>query len=83
MAKGNYRDYLQDDYVKIKKYFYVLRPIFACMWMGLESKIAPINNFIENKLEYFESYTKNVILKEKPNEEYLDKLFYKLLSRSV
>lgn len=33
MAQGNYKDYLLGDKVKIKKYFYVLRPVFACMWM--------------------------------------------------
>lgn len=33
MAKGNNRDFLQGDTVKIKKYFYVLRPLFACMWI--------------------------------------------------
>jgi predicted nucleotidyltransferase len=33
MADGNYRQYLQTDEVKIKKYFYVLRPIMACMWI--------------------------------------------------
>ena len=30
MAKGNYRDFLQGETVKLKKYFYVLRPILAC-----------------------------------------------------
>jgi predicted nucleotidyltransferase len=33
MANGNYRHYLQTDKVKIKKYFYVLRPVLACMWI--------------------------------------------------
>jgi len=33
MANGNYRQYLQKDDVNIKKYFYVLRPIMACMWI--------------------------------------------------
>lgn len=33
MAKGNYRGYLQDEMVKFKKYFYVLRPILACLWI--------------------------------------------------
>jgi predicted nucleotidyltransferase len=33
MANGNYLQYLQADTVKIKKYFYVLRPIMACMWI--------------------------------------------------
>jgi len=30
MADGNYCEYLKGDMVKLKKYFYVLRPILAC-----------------------------------------------------
>jgi len=33
MANGNFRQYLQIDEVKTKKYFYVLRPILACLWI--------------------------------------------------
>jgi predicted nucleotidyltransferase len=33
MADKINRHYLQEDEVKIKKYFYVLRPILACMWI--------------------------------------------------
>ena len=33
MAKSNYREFLQGDVVKAKKYFYVLRPILACRWI--------------------------------------------------
>lgn len=33
MAGGNYRDYLKGDYVRAKKYFYVLRPLLACRWI--------------------------------------------------
>ncbi|MCT4618160.1 MAG: nucleotidyltransferase domain-containing protein [Marinisporobacter sp.] len=33
MAEGNYREYLRGETVRIKKYFYVLRPIMACMWV--------------------------------------------------
>ncbi|PGL71391.1 nucleotidyltransferase domain-containing protein [Bacillus sp. AFS055030] len=42
MAKGNYRDYLQGEEVKIKKYFYVLRPILACMWIQKYNEIPPV-----------------------------------------
>ncbi|WP_066317612.1 nucleotidyltransferase domain-containing protein [Bacillus sp. FJAT-29814] len=42
MAKGNYRDYLQAQYVKIKKYFYVLRPILACNWIEKHNSFPPI-----------------------------------------
>jgi len=33
MAEGNYREYLKRDIVRLKKYLYVLRPIFACQWI--------------------------------------------------
>lgn len=43
MAKNNYREYLQSDLVKIKKYFYVLRPILACKWIEKYNTIPPIS----------------------------------------
>lgn len=42
MAKGNERDYLKGDVVRIKKYFYVLRPILACEWMERYGSIPPM-----------------------------------------
>lgn len=42
MAKGNYRDYLQGEQVKAKKYFYVLRPILACSWIEKYNTMPPI-----------------------------------------
>lgn len=42
MAKGNYRDYLQGERVRIKKYFYVLRPILACEWIEKHNTMPPI-----------------------------------------
>lgn len=33
MALNNYKAYLRGDYVKAKKYFYVLRPVLACKWI--------------------------------------------------
>ncbi len=41
MAKGNYREYLKGDAVRVKKYFYVLRPVLACMWMERHSTMPP------------------------------------------
>ena len=32
-ANGNYREYLKGDMVRLKKYFYVIRPILACKWI--------------------------------------------------
>lgn len=33
MAESNYRMYLKTDDVRIKKYFYVLRPLLAALWI--------------------------------------------------
>lgn len=40
MAKSNYHKYLQGEEVRLKKYFYVLRPILAAQWI-LDKKCAP------------------------------------------
>lgn len=33
MAKKNYREHLQGESVRLKKYLYVLRPLLACLWI--------------------------------------------------
>lgn len=43
MAKNNYREYLQGPVVRIKKYFYVLRPILACKWIEKYNMSPPIS----------------------------------------
>ena len=45
-AKKNYREYLRGETVKLKKYFYVLRPILACRWI-LEKQTPPPMLFSE------------------------------------
>ncbi|XEC94771.1 nucleotidyltransferase domain-containing protein [Paenibacillus tarimensis] len=42
MAKGNYREYLQGEKVRIKKYFYVLRPVLACEWIERYGEMPPM-----------------------------------------
>ncbi len=42
MAKGNYREYLRGGQVRIKKYFYVLRPLLAMQWLEKDLGIVPI-----------------------------------------
>lgn len=42
MAKGNFREYLQGEQVRLKKYFYVLRPILACSWIEKYGTIPPV-----------------------------------------
>ena len=42
MAKGNYREYLKGDTVRLKKYLYVLRPIVALNWMEHSTGPVPV-----------------------------------------
>jgi predicted nucleotidyltransferase len=53
MAQSNYREYLKRDIVRLKKYFYVLRPLLACRWI-LEKESPPpmlFSDLIEAELE--------------------------------
>lgn len=42
MASNNFREYLQGDQVKIKKYFYVLRPVLAARWIEKYNEFPPL-----------------------------------------
>jgi predicted nucleotidyltransferase len=42
MAEGNYREYLLGDTVRLKKYFYVLRPVLACRWLERHETMPPV-----------------------------------------
>lgn len=42
MAKGNFREYLQGETVWLKKYFYVLRPVLACLWIERGLGVVPM-----------------------------------------
>lgn len=42
MAKTNYRGYLREPMVRLKKYFYVLRPLLAARWVTQTGAAAPI-----------------------------------------
>lgn len=42
MAKTNYRGYLREPMVRLKKYFYVLRPLLAAKWVEATGEAAPI-----------------------------------------
>ena len=46
MANNNYQAYLQGDEVKIKKYFYVIRPLLAAKWV-VDKKTQPPMLFSE------------------------------------
>ncbi len=76
MAKGNYRDYLQTNLVRLKKYFYVLRPILACKWIESMGTMAPMEfeKLVKTQVENSElkKEIENLIKRKKAGEE-LDK----------
>ena len=45
-AEGNYREYLKGERVRVKKYFYVIRPLLACRWI-LENHTPPPMRFTD------------------------------------
>ncbi|SFM38012.1 hypothetical protein SAMN03159341_12946 [Paenibacillus sp. 1_12] len=121
MAKGNYREYLQGERVKIKKYFYVLRPILACEWiekhntmppiefdrlvdavvpreselkvvidgllfrkragdeMDYEPRINPINEFLEERIGYYDRMASGMQTSGGDQDQRLDDLFRSVL----
>jgi len=42
MAEGNFREFLNKDFVRTKKYLYVLRPVLACDWIKATNTMAPV-----------------------------------------
>ncbi|MCK8825740.1 nucleotidyltransferase domain-containing protein [Fuchsiella alkaliacetigena] len=123
MAAGNYRDYLKGRQVKIKKYFYVLRPILACKWFETNETIAPvefeklletqvedpelyseidrllerkrageeldiepkidiINNFLEEQINYYQEYVKDLKDKDKISFLVLNEIFRDTLKKA-
>lgn len=53
MAETNYREYLKGEEVRVKKYFYVLRPLMAAKWI-LDKKCASpmlFDDLVEAELE--------------------------------
>lgn len=53
MAERNCKEHLQGDLVKVKKYFYVLRPVLACKWILHRQTPPPMlfSELVEAELE--------------------------------
>lgn len=122
MASGNYQNYLQKDIVRLKKYFYALRPVLACDWIRAHNSMPPVkfqelletqiddaqlkgeienllkrkmqgdelkeepriqilNEFLEEKLNFYNHYVKDVERNEQANTEKLNILFRETLER--
>lgn len=61
MAKTNYREYLKGESVRLKKYFYVLRPLLACEYIRENKKSPPM--LFEELLCYLHGDIKTEVLK--------------------
>lgn len=76
MARGNYEAYFKGEEVRLKKYFYVMRPILACMWIERTNTMAPMEfeTLLENEVqdEILIGEIKALLLKKKNGDE-LDK----------
>ena len=116
MAQGNYDEYLKKDNVKLKRYFYVLRPILGCEWIERYNTSPPIlfhslvdtliknsdlrqaieklliqkkhseeldygpripiiNNFLQDRIDYYSRYVKDLPKQIHPLADNLDKFF--------
>lgn len=61
-AKSNYREYLKGETVRLKKYFYVLRPLLACKWILAEGTPPPML-FSELMDKYLDESIREDVLK--------------------
>lgn len=123
MAEGNFQNYLIRDNVRLKKYFYVLRPILACDWIQQTNTMAPVefhkllesqitdkevkaevqnlllrkmdgeelneepkiqilNDFLEQKIIYYNEYVKKVKQNAQPDTKLLNNLFLESLNEA-
>jgi predicted nucleotidyltransferase len=75
MANGNYEAYFKGKTARLKKYFYVLRPILACSWIEKTGEMAPMEFDKLLRQEISDRNLKNEIIKlvtQKKNGEELD-----------
>jgi uncharacterized protein len=120
MAEGNFRNYLQRETVRVKKYFYVLRPVLACSWIEQTNTMAPmefrklldsqvsdpsvkyeiqkllqrkiageelneepridiLNEYLSDKINYFNDVVKSFPAREQPKTDKLNLLFRKMI----
>lgn len=72
MAKSNYKTYINQDNVRIKKYFYVLRPLLAAKWIVDLKSVPPIlfDKLVEKELdESLKSEVEKLLVMKKSGKE--------------
>ena len=52
MARRNYEAYFKEEVLRLKKYFYILRPLLACCWIERTGEMAPVefNTLVEAEI---------------------------------
>jgi predicted nucleotidyltransferase len=87
MAEGNYRTYLKTDEVRIKKYFYLLRPILACSWIEERNTMAPMefDKLVESQVndENVKAEIYSLLKRKKEGEELGIEPKIKLLNKFI
>lgn len=61
LAKKSFNGLLTLDHIKLKKLFYVIRPIIACMWIEKYNVIPPMNQQVMLKEVEIDNKIKNII----------------------
>ncbi len=73
MARGNYREYLKGEAIWVKKYFYVLRPLLAMIWIEKDLGVIPtdFNVMLDRLITEPELHAaiRELIAKKRNNEE--------------
>lgn len=71
MARKNFREHLNHDRVKLKKYFYVIRPVLACLWIEQERGIPPmtLTELLDHVLPYGKVRDEIIALRERKMHE--------------
>jgi predicted nucleotidyltransferase len=67
MAEGNFREHFKRDTVRLKKYFYVLRPVLACCWIEAHGSMPPMefNRLVEDQLPHSLATSVDALLERK------------------
>ena len=72
MANGNNQNHLRGDLVRIKDYFYVLRPVLACRWIESHQTMPPVefSALVEDQLPaHLGSAVEGLLINKRSGEE--------------
>jgi predicted nucleotidyltransferase len=62
IARNTYKKYLNQEHLKLKKYFYAIRPLLACRWIETHGTMPPV--LFDKMLETFDNKDIRAIIDE-------------------